>query len=101
MENLNQALNINPNLVLAYLNRGAALDDSGDVKGAIEDYNQALRLNSNLTEAYVNRGLALAKSGDRKGAITDLKKASQLIQQQGKIAEYQYVIKLFPKINNR
>jgi hypothetical protein len=30
-----------------------------------------------------------------------LQRASELFQQQGKIAESQYVIKFFPKINNK
>ena len=36
-----------------------------------------------------------------KGAITDLQKASELFQQQRKIAEYQYTLKLIQQIKNR
>ena len=84
-----------------YIKRGESRFESGDVKGAMEDFNQALRLNPNLGEAYVNRGVALALSGDKKGAITDLQKASELFQQQRKIAEYQYTLKLIQQIKNR
>jgi DNA polymerase III delta prime subunit len=37
--------------------------------------------------------------GDMKGAISDLQKASELFQQQGKMAEYQYTLYLIRKIN--
>jgi tetratricopeptide (TPR) repeat protein len=101
IEDFNHAIRINPKLILAYVNRGNILAQSGNVKGAIDDCNQALRLNPNLGEAYVNRGVALALSGDKKGAITDLQKASELFQQQRKIAEYQYTLKLIQQIKNR
>ncbi|MBO1051646.1 MULTISPECIES: tetratricopeptide repeat protein [Nostocales] len=84
-----------------YIKRGEARFESGDIKGAIEDFNQALRLNPNIALAYLNRGLNRRELGDENGATADLQRASELFQQQVEIAESQYVIKLFPKINNK
>ncbi|MDD1456338.1 pilus assembly protein PilF, partial [Dolichospermum sp. ST_sed7] len=68
---------------------------------AMEDFNQSLLLNPKYAEAYFMRGTALVLSGDMKGTIKDLQKASELFQQQGKIAEYQKTLDLIQQINNR
>ena len=41
-----RAIEINPQNVDAYYNRGLAEDDSGDYEGAIADYTKAIEINS-------------------------------------------------------
>jgi tetratricopeptide (TPR) repeat protein len=101
IDDFNQAIQINPNIALAYINRGNARSQLENVKEAMEDYNQALRLNPNLAQGYLNRGLTRRESGDEKGATADLQRASELFQQQGKIAEYQSTLNLLREINNK
>jgi tetratricopeptide (TPR) repeat protein len=55
---LDIALQQDPSLVDAYLERGKARSNLQKYKEAIEDYNRALQYNPNLFEAYINRGKA-------------------------------------------
>ncbi|MDR2095351.1 MAG: tetratricopeptide repeat protein [Treponema sp.] len=66
-----------PNDSDAYISRGNALQEKGDINGAIADYNEAIRLNPNDARFYSNRGLAyLFKSDER--AVTDFETALKL-----------------------
>jgi tetratricopeptide (TPR) repeat protein len=40
----NQAIQLNPQLGLAYRNRGNAKKKKGDIEGAIADFNRAIKL---------------------------------------------------------
>ena len=59
-----RAIEINPQNVDAYYNRGLAKDDSGDYEGAIADYTKAIEINPELAIAYANRGNSKNKLGD-------------------------------------
>jgi Flp pilus assembly protein TadD len=63
---------------IAYLNRGNALDDNGQVDLAIQDCDQALKLDSNDAFACYNRGLSKQKTGEKSGGKADIAKAKQL-----------------------
>jgi len=54
---------------LAYCTLGSALQDKGDIHGAIEAYNEAIRLAPHFAAAHANLGVALHDSGDLPGAI--------------------------------
>jgi tetratricopeptide (TPR) repeat protein len=74
-----QAIKLDSNWALAYINRGSARASfSQDYKGAIADFDQAIRLDPKLVEAYNSRGAARRDSGDLKGAIKDLSQAIEL-----------------------
>ncbi|MBK7937821.1 MAG: tetratricopeptide repeat protein [Lewinellaceae bacterium] len=73
-----EAIRLDPNDAVAYMNRGAARSELGDKQGAILDYDEAIELNSNYTLAYTNRGAAKAELGDKQGAILDYDKAIEL-----------------------
>lgn len=75
---LTEAIRLNPNYTLAYVNRGNARYDSGDKQGAIADYNSAIRINPNDVTAYNNRGLTRSSLGDKKGAISDYNSAIKI-----------------------
>ena len=50
------AIRLDPQLALAYNNRGDAYRDLGRYQKAIQDYNEAIRLDPQLALAYNNRG---------------------------------------------
>jgi tetratricopeptide (TPR) repeat protein len=90
----NQTLKINPNEAEAYSSRGTVRLKLGDKQGAIADCNQALKIDPGEVGAYIIRGGARYALGDKRGAITDLEKAADLLKQQGKIDDYQKVLKV-------
>lgn len=64
IENFNQALSLNPNDAVAYVNRGNARyqiahnsSNPQDYYAAMDDFNQALRLDPQAADAYLSRGI--------------------------------------------
>ncbi len=50
----NKAIEINPRLASAYINRGIAYFGKGQYDKAISDFNRAIESNPRLAEAYTN-----------------------------------------------
>ncbi|PSP03916.1 MAG: hypothetical protein BRC54_11510 [Cyanobacteria bacterium SW_7_48_12] len=98
IEDADQALQIDPNLAKAYLNRSAAHLGLGEYQKAIEDADQALQINPNLARAYFNWGLAHYQLGEDQEAIADLQKAAQLFLDQGEQANYERTRTLIQKL---
>jgi tetratricopeptide (TPR) repeat protein len=73
-----QAFRLNPNNDNVHVNLGLALDNKGDLQGAIGEYREALRLNPNNDIAHYNLGLALDDKGDLEGAIGEYREALRL-----------------------
>ena len=73
-----KAIEINPQDVGAYTNRGIAKNGLKDYQGAIADYNKALEINPKDAIAYSNRGASKELLGDLKGACDDWRKAVDL-----------------------
>jgi tetratricopeptide (TPR) repeat protein len=78
IEDLTQAIRLDPNSSVAYVERGRAYSDKGDYDRAIADYNQALRINPDLAVAYNNRGNAYYNKGDYDRAIADYTQALRI-----------------------
>ncbi|XZF65901.1 MAG: caspase, EACC1-associated type [Gloeotrichia echinulata DVL01] len=78
IEDFNQALQLEPNNILAYYQRGYARAEIQDYKGAIEDFNQYMQHNPNDVDALDNRGNVYYNLGKYEQAITDLNKAIQI-----------------------
>ena len=57
--------------VLAYINRGIAYYDRGELDRALADYTSAIRLDSKNAEALSNRADLKLRKGDIESAITD------------------------------
>jgi Flp pilus assembly protein TadD len=76
----NRAIQLNPNLAIAYNYRGILKGEKiGDSQGALADYNRAIQLNPNDAKAYNNRGILKAnKLGDIQGALAEYNRAIQL-----------------------
>ena len=78
IEHYSNALKLNPQMVSAYNNRGAAYSDTGAYDCAIEDLNKVIELNPNDVKAHNNRGAAYSEKGENNRAIEDLDRAIAL-----------------------
>ena len=65
IDELNEAIRLNPQFAEAYYNRGIAYYDLGQHERAIEDFDEAVRLNPQDAEAYYNRGNAYRADSTR------------------------------------
>ncbi|HEY9614583.1 tetratricopeptide repeat protein [Allocoleopsis sp.] len=94
---LTQTLQLKPNYVAAYYNRGNAKYDLGDEPGAFQDYNQAQAIapapdiDPNDEHGYYGRGLARSRMGDNQGALEDLHKAATLCTEHRNTALHQRI----------
>ena len=86
IDNLDQAIKINPNSSRAYVHRGNSKFFLQDYLGSIEDYTKSIVIDPTSTTngAYFNRGLAKEQLGNRAGACTDWMKAAKLGDEKGK-----------------
>ena len=69
IEELKQAIRINPDDADAHANLGAAYADSGIYKESIESCKQAIRINPDHINAHYNLGLAYNLSNDKDSAL--------------------------------
>ncbi len=61
----------NPNVIVAYYNKGNAYQAKGELKKAIDAYSSAAKLNPKHLGAFSNRGICKAQLNDVKGALND------------------------------
>ena len=73
-----KAIEINPQDVLAYNNRGNSRQKSNDYQGAFDDHNKAIAINPKFAPGYLNRGNTKQELKDFLGAITDYNKAIEI-----------------------
>lgn len=73
-----KVLELNPDFVYAYFNRGNLRCAQRDYRAAVIDYNEAIRRKPDFAEAYFNRGLTRLYLGDTERGIADLSKAGEL-----------------------
>jgi tetratricopeptide (TPR) repeat protein len=73
-----EAIRIDPKFVLAYYNRGVALQQLGQEQRAIKDYTEAIRLEPFLADAYASRGTAYENLKHYDQAIKDYHEAIRL-----------------------
>ncbi len=78
IQDLDQAIRLNPNYAMAFNNRGIAYDGKKEYDHAIRDYDQAIRLNPNLAQAFNNRGAAYYRKKEYDRAIQDYDQAIRL-----------------------
>lgn len=81
LEDLNKALEINPNsqqAYLAYIGRAVLRAIQGDYQAAIADVNKVIQLSPSESNSYYLRGLERAQMQDYAGAIQALDKAIKL-----------------------
>lgn len=64
-----------PDSIPAHFNLGAALTQTGDLRGAAEQFEETLRLDAAHANAHYNLGLLLAQANQHEQAITHLRLA--------------------------
>ncbi len=77
-KDLDQVINLDPEFMYAYYNRGNLYWILGDYRAAIADYTKTIELDEHFAEAYYNRGLTYIYLGNNKQGIADLSKAGEL-----------------------
>ena len=75
IECYSEAIELNPQYVVAYNNRGVVKSSLGEIEEAIKNFNKAIELNPQYAEAYYSRGNAKSYSGEHEEAIKDYNKA--------------------------
>jgi tetratricopeptide (TPR) repeat protein len=72
------AIRLNPDYAAAYINRGVAHYDKGNLDAALKDFNEAIRLNPDDPDTYMNRGVAHNHKGNLDAALKDYNEAIRL-----------------------
>ena len=75
---LDHVIQLAPDFVYGYYNRGNVLSLLKDYRAALADYDKAIGLNPDFAEAYFNRGLTHIFLGNNRQGISDLSKAGEL-----------------------
>jgi tetratricopeptide (TPR) repeat protein len=78
IEDINEAIHLNPKFAKAYYNRGILDREKGDLDMAIADFSDAIRLDPKYLRPLNNRGLAYDAKGDYDHAIADFTEAIRL-----------------------
>ncbi len=78
IKHYDKAIELNPQMVQAYNNRGNAYSSGGEVDRPIADYNKAIDIDSEFALAYFNRGNFYSDKGAYDRAIEDYSKAIEL-----------------------
>jgi tetratricopeptide (TPR) repeat protein len=79
IEDCTKAIEIDPQLDIAYLNRGTARLHKGDEAGALADYNKGIEIRPNSPVLHLQRGSLLLKQGKRAEAQQDFDEAIKLL----------------------
>jgi len=77
-EEFRKAVAANPKSVPALVNLGAALTQTGDLKGAAEQFERTLQIDPNNTNAHYNLGVLLANENKHGPAINHLQAVSRI-----------------------
>jgi len=71
-------IQLSPDFVFAYFNKGNIYCAKKDFRSAIQEYNKAINKDAEFAEAYFNRGLTRLYLGDTEKGAADLSKAGEL-----------------------
>ncbi|MBF0516934.1 MAG: hypothetical protein HQK97_07435 [Nitrospirae bacterium] len=85
LKDFDMSLQLNPNNVHAYLNRGQLLLQRAAFDKALSDFSKVIELSIDeglVIDAYNYRSMAYEKSGDKDAAAADMKAAVELLQRQ-------------------
>lgn len=78
IQDLNQAIKLNPGLSEAYLSRGVAYSQQRKRIAAIADFNQAIKINPENAKAYYYRGDEYLQLRSRQKALQDFNQAIKI-----------------------
>ena len=75
---IGEAIRLEPDFGLAYVERGSLLYAVPEMDAVLRDFEEAIRLKPDYSIAYVHRGLVRGEKGDITAAIPDFESALQL-----------------------
>ena len=78
LEDLGQAIKLDPTNTYAYMNRAISRDKCGDRMGALEDYSSAIEIEPKNADLYYDRGVAFLDWQQLEEAIADFTKAIEI-----------------------
>ncbi len=78
IQDLDQAVKLNPNYARAFVHRGRVYRSIGQYDHAIQDFDRAIKLEPNYPHAFVERGSVYSRQGQHKRAIQDFDQAIRL-----------------------
>jgi len=78
LESFKKAIELKPDLAVAWFNKGAMLDRLGRSEEALESLEKAIELKPDLADAWFNRACLYALKGERENALADLRRAVEL-----------------------
>ena len=78
LKNFNKAIEIDPESVEAYNNRGLILGIMGDYTSALADFNRSIHLDPDNAEAYKSRGITKLYLGQKTAGCLDLTQAARM-----------------------
>ena len=78
IDDFDKSIGLNPNLAIAYSNRGIAYVKIGEDDKAVADYEKALSINSKIYQIYNNLGLLYYRRSKYQEAISYFTKAIEL-----------------------
>jgi tetratricopeptide (TPR) repeat protein len=78
IQDLNEAIRLDPNYAPAFHNRGLAFQQNGEYNDALADYDRAIQLGLKNAETFNNRGTIYASRGEYERAIADYDQAIRL-----------------------
>ena len=76
IEDLDNAIRLNPSYSEAFVNRGLAYAHQREHERAIADFTMAIRLDPRNAAAYTNRGVAYTAKGERERRPTLIRQKS-------------------------
>jgi tetratricopeptide (TPR) repeat protein len=71
LADLTEALALNPQLAIAYYERGIVYDSLGDFDKAVADYSAAVALNHRDTASLIKRAVSYAELGEYEKSVAD------------------------------
>jgi Flp pilus assembly protein TadD len=78
LKDYNKAIELNPNLALAFNDRGLLFYNADEYDRALEDFNRAIELDSKFETAFDNRGVTYFAKNDHDHALADYDYAIEL-----------------------
>ena len=78
IQQLQEALRLNPGCFEVYINLGVAFEQKGQIDEAIRQYQEALRLKPEYATAHNNLGVVLGRKGRTDEAIRQFQEALRL-----------------------
>ena len=78
LRDYDSVIQLNPDFVYAYFNKGNVYCAKKDFRSAVLEYTKAINKDAEFAEAYFNRGLTRLYLGDTEKGVADLSKAGEL-----------------------